>query len=141
MSEEYSDSDSFDIWEGPTEKKAADLYGPNPEGDAPQGEELVTDPGDAPSYSPLDAALEILHTRGGIKYVKQPIIEHPVLSPTPATTEREELGTLLENAVLTILPANPTSSEVTEALAIAASALWGAGYRKTTPDHHVKDTQ
>lgn len=87
-----------------SEQYAEDLYGTNPEGDAPQGEELVTDPGDSASYA--------------------------VLNPTPPSNAREELGTLLENTVLAVLPTDPTRSEVVEVLGIAASALWGAGYRK-----------
>jgi hypothetical protein len=87
-----------------TEQYAEDLYGTPPEGDGPQGEELVTDPGDSPSYA--------------------------VLSPTPPTDARQEFGQLLEAGVFANLPKNPTDHDIVEALGVAASILWGAGYRK-----------
>jgi hypothetical protein len=85
-----------------SEQYAESLYGPPPEGDGPQGEELVTDPGDAPSYA--------------------------VLSPTPPSPGRIELEALLRSAIN--LPAHPSDEELSEALGTAASVLWGAGYRR-----------
>lgn len=87
-----------------TEDYAESLYGANPEGDAPQGEELVTDPGDSPSYA--------------------------VLSPTPPSAGRVELEEMLLNVMSTLLPPDPTKDDVAEAIGFAASVLWGAGYRK-----------
>lgn len=114
-----------------TEEYAESLYGTPPEGDGPQGEELVTDPGDSPSYGPLDAALEILSQapRGGIKYTKKDS-DHPVLNPTPPTDARKDLGELLLAGVFATLPKNFTDVDLVEALDNAASILWGAGYRK-----------
>jgi hypothetical protein len=85
-----------------TEQYAESLYGPPPEGDGPQGEELVTDPGDSPSYA--------------------------VLNPTAPSPGRIEFENLLRSAIN--LPAHPTDAEVDEAIGTAASILWGAGYRK-----------
>lgn len=83
-----------------TEQHAEDLYGPNPEGDAPHAPELVTDPADAPSYSGI---------------------------PTPG---RDALNEFLQNAITGQLPVDPTIGEVQTAVANAAAMLWGEGYRK-----------
>lgn len=88
-----------------TEQYAEDLYGPAPEGDEdPHANQYPSDLADSPSYA--------------------------ALSTTPPSKGREELGVLLHNAVFTALPTRPTDAEIEDAIATAASVLWGAGYRK-----------
>ena len=93
---------------------------PFEDGDAPQGDELVTDPINVPSYD------ELLRTS-----------THP--KPLSETEQQLLLNTFLQDAITDMLPVDPDKSEIRHAVSAAAAMLWGDGYRRTKPTHHVED--
>jgi len=93
-----------------------------PDGDAPQGDELVTDPMNLSSYA------ELLRTG-----------THP--KPLSETEQQLSLNAFLQDAITDMLPVDPSKDEVRHAVSAAAAMLWGDGYRRTSPTHHVEDFQ